>query len=266
MKESEIENIIDLQVKAKVADLSEWNEVRWEGGRLYFETTKIAREIRNYSIEYQILYLEKLLDYEFLVQDNLPDEAPDITLPFKNWLVKTISQLKIKLIQDSNKLNKKYSADFRLDGFGFDQIIVDTLHSRIEEIIKGINANSPLSVIFLSGSTLEGILLGIANKYPKTYNQTKSSPKQEDGKPKTLSQWTLSELINSTCEIGLIKEDSKLFSQVLRGFRNYIHPFEQIKFGFNPTIDTAELCWKVLQMVISQIEENRHVLTEKASA
>lgn len=263
MNESEIIDILDSQIKAKVTDLSEWKQVRWEGGRLYYETTKIANEIKDYTIENQIVYLEKLLDSEFIIQDNLPSEAPDITLNFKNWLVKTISQLKIKLIQNSKELNPQNSAGIELDGLDFDQIIIDTLRSRIQEITKGIKAKTPLSIIFLSGSTLEGILLGKAKKFPRLFNETKCSPKQENGKVKKLSQWTLNDLINSAFEIGLINEDLKKFSHILRDFRNYIHPFEQINAGFNPTMDTAMLCWQVLQMAVSQIKEKRNKLVEK---
>ena len=266
MNENNIAEIIDLQVKAKIADLSEWKQVRWEGGRLYYETTKIVHELKDYSIENQILYLEKLLDSEFKIQDNLPSEAPDITLNFKNWLVKTISQLKIKSIQNSKELNHQNSTEIELDDLGFDEIIVKTLSSRINEITKGIRAETPLSIIFLSGSTLEGILLGLAKKYPKLFNETKSSPKDDNGKVKKLSQWTLNNLINSSFEIGLIKEDLKKFSHVLRDFRNFIHPFEQINSGLNPTMDTAMLCWQVLQMSITQIKENRSILEKKACA
>lgn len=148
----------------------------------------------------------------------------------------------------------------------FDKIILETLQSCIEEIIKGIKAKAPLLVIFLSGSTLEGILLGKAKKYPKVFNETKCSPKQDSGQVKILSQWTLNDLINSAYEIGLINKDLKEFSYVLRDFRNYIHPFEQINSGFNPRMDTAKLCWQVLQMAVVQIIENQNILEEKANA
>lgn len=266
MNKSEIFDILDSQVKAKVAELNEWRPVRWEGGRLYYETIKIVNEIQTYSIEYKIIYLEKLLNSEFTVQDNLPDEAPDITLNLKNWLVKKISQLKINSLHNNKEIENKSPVPIELVALNFDKIILDTLQSRIEEIIKGIKANAPLSVIFLSGSTLEGILLGKAKKYPKIFNLTKCSPKQDSGKVKILSQWTLNDLINSAYEIGLINEDLKKFSHVLRDFRNYIHPFEQINSGFNPSMDTAKICWQVLRMAVVQIIENQNLLEEKASA
>lgn len=266
MSESKIIVNINLQAEAKVADLSYWREVRWEGGRLLYETTKIVNEIQNFTIEQQIIYLEKLLDTDFIIQDNLPNEAPDITLNFKNWLVKTISQLKIKSIQSITDLNLTISADIDLNGLSFDQIITDTLSSRIEEIIKGIKAETPLSIIFLSGGTLEGILVGKAKIFPKRFNETKCSPKQVNGKVKKLSEWTLNDLIDSSFEMGLINRDVKNFNHYLRDFRNYIHPLEQIHAGFNPTMDTAMICWQVLQMAIRQIKENGNKLVEKACA
>ena len=54
-------------------------------------------------------------------------------------------------------------------------------------------------------------------------------------------------------ELGYIKEDVKQFSHVLRNFRNYIHPFEQMSQNFIPDIHTAEICFQVLKAAIYQI-------------
>ncbi len=56
-------------------------------------------------------------------------------------------------------------------------MITDTLKIRFEEIEKCLKVDASLAVIFLVGSTLEGILLGIATKYPQEFNKAKSSPK-----------------------------------------------------------------------------------------
>lgn len=85
----------------------------------------------------------------------------------------------------------------------------------------------------MTGSTLEGILLGIASKNPGVYNQAKSAPKDNNtGKVKTFNDWTLNNFIDTSCEIGYLKEDVRKFSLVLRDFRNYIHPFQQMSIGF----------------------------------
>jgi hypothetical protein len=100
----ELNQIIENQVRSKVLELSTWKQVRWEGGRLYYEATRISNEIADYDTETRILYLECLLSKNYIIQDNLPSSAPDITLDFKNWLTKTISKLKIKKIQDDKNL------------------------------------------------------------------------------------------------------------------------------------------------------------------
>lgn len=112
MNNSDLEQFIEEQIKAKAIELSTWKQVRWEGGRLYFETTKIATEIKEYNTEIKILYLEKLLNKDYVIQDNWPHSVPDITEEFKIWLRKSIAQLKILKLQTSNnpKANKKIRA------------------------------------------------------------------------------------------------------------------------------------------------------------
>ena len=47
-----------------------------------------------------------------------------------------------------------------------DDSLVEILKLRFDEIKKYLSSNSPLSVVFLAGSSLEGILLGIAINHP----------------------------------------------------------------------------------------------------
>ena len=56
------------------------------------------------------MYLEKLLNGKYLIQDNLPHSAPDVTLEFKSSLVTILSDLKIQFLNSKPKLstsNKK---------------------------------------------------------------------------------------------------------------------------------------------------------------
>lgn len=101
--QSDLEHIIEVQVNVKVKELSTWQKVQWEGGRLYFETTKINIEIQNFDLDTKLLYLEKLLSKQFTIQDNWPLSTPDITQDLKNWLTTTIAKLKIIKIQEDQK-------------------------------------------------------------------------------------------------------------------------------------------------------------------
>ena len=130
-------------------------------------------------------------------------------------------------VKEDDFLQKEFS-DISLNKLGLDSIITETLNIRFDEIKKCLNAKAPMSVIFLSGSSLEGILLGIASKYPREFNQSRTSPKDQNGKVKPYHEWTLSNFIDTAHDIGILKEDVKKFSHSLCDFRNYIHPYEQV--------------------------------------
>ena len=147
--------------------------------------------------------------------------------------------------------------EISLDSLDLDTVITEVLRQRFDEIEKCLTAKASLAAIFLSGSTLEGILLGIASKHPMRFNQSKSSPKNDEGNVKKFHEWTLSNFINVAYDLGIIKEDVKRFSHSLRYFRNYIHPYEQISSNFNPDKHTALISWQVLRAAVFQLKNNK---------
>jgi len=162
----------------------------------------------------------------------------------------------VKEIKEDDFLKKEFS-EISIEKLGLDGVITETLNLRFGEIEKCLNAKAPLSVIFLCGSSLEGILLGIATKYPREFNQAKAAPKDKDGKPFQFPQWTLSSFIDVAHEVGLLKEDVKKFSHSLRDFRNYIHPYEQVSSRFNPDEHTAKISWQVLKAALFQLSDRK---------
>ena len=103
---------------------------------------------------------------------------------------------------------------------------------------------------------MEGILLGMAQKHPDKFNKSKSAPVNKNSAiVKKFNEWTLSDFINSAYELGIIKEDVKKFSHVVREYRNYIHPYQQLCSQFNPDKHTVSICFQVLKAMISQISE-----------
>lgn len=158
-------------------------------------------------------------------------------------------------IEEDEFLKREFS-EISLDKIGLDGVITETLKFRFEEMKRCLSSNAPLSVIFLAGSTLEGVLLGTALNHPKEFNQSKMSPKGQDGKVKKFPDWTLSNFIDVAYDVGLLMEDVRKFSHSLRDFRNYIHPYEQVSTGFNPDKHTATICWQVLKAAIYQITKN----------
>lgn len=116
-----------------------------------------------------------------------------------------------------------------------------------------MKSGASLAVIFLCGSTLEGLLLHIATQNPKQFNISPAAPKYKDGKSIPIYDWTLDSLINVAYDTGFIKLDIKKYAHTLRDFRNYIHPREQALQNFNPDKHTAEISWKVLQATLANL-------------
>jgi len=159
--------------------------------------------------------------------------------------------------QKEDDFIKKEIEQISLNKLGFDSVITNVLENRIAEIEKCVKAEAHLSVIFLCGSCLERILLGVATKNPKLFNQATSSPKNNEGNVKNFNEWSLSNLIDVACEIGFLKIDVKKFSHALREFRNYIHPFQQVAENFDPGKSTAILCWQVLKIAILELYNSK---------
>jgi hypothetical protein len=138
-----------------------------------------------------------------------------------------------------------------------DSNLVPILESRLAEANKCFQSNSPLAVIFLCGSILEGILLGVALQKQREFNQATNSPKDKSGKVKAFHDWSLAQFIDVACELGLLKLDVKKFSHELRDFRNYIHPYQQMASNFHPDKHTAEICFQVLKAAIASLSGER---------
>lgn len=138
-----------------------------------------------------------------------------------------------------------------------DSTLIPVLECRLAEANQCFQSNSPLAVIFLCGSILEGVLLGVALQKPREFNQADNSPKDKSGKVKAFHEWSLSQFIDVACELGLLKLDVKKFSHELRDFRNYIHPYQQMASNFHPDKHTAEICLQVLKAAIASLSGER---------
>jgi hypothetical protein len=143
--------------------------------------------------------------------------------------------------------------EISIESLNLDGAIARILTQRLNEIKKCLNSKAALAAIFLCGSTLEGILLGVALNNKQEFNKSKASPKDNNGKVLEFYEWTLSNLIDVAKDLGFLKEDVKKFSHSLRHFRNYIHPYQQASEQFDPNEHTAKLCWQVLKIAIFQI-------------
>lgn len=138
-----------------------------------------------------------------------------------------------------------------------DTQVVIIVEARLKEADVALAAGAYLSVIFLCGSVLEAVLLGAAKQTPASFNQANGTPKTKSGSPKRFHEWSLAQLIDVACEVGVLKPDIMTFSHGLRDFRNYIHPYEQIASDFTPDEHTAKVCFQVLKAALASLAGER---------
>jgi len=158
------------------------------------------------------------------------------------------------VITEQEFLHRQYQ-NISVKNLSIDPLLVPVLESRLSEAQYCIES-APLATIFLCGSILEGILLGVASQNPKKFNQALTAPKK-DGKVKPFQDWTLAQFIDVAHELGELKLDVKKFSHELRDFRNYIHPYQQIVSKFTPDKHTADICLQVLKAAIADLSGGR---------
>lgn len=155
------------------------------------------------------------------------------------------------------------SADLDFLGKDFDTVNLDSvakeltvqqvIQARLDEIDKALEAEAPLAVVFLVGSTLEGLLHDVSMQQTDTWTASPSAPK-EKGKIKNIRQWTLTELITVAKSLGVLSEDVAVHAHQVRNFRNYIHPRQQLREQFEPRMETARIAQQVLRGTLRDLE------------
>lgn len=151
-------------------------------------------------------------------------------------------------------LERRFNEELRIDELGLNPVITSFLQSRVDEAQACPRDRVSLGTIILLGSTLEGLLLAVALQHPKAFMSSSAAPNDRSGTTKQVHEWSFSELINVARQLDLLDVDVGKFSHVLRDFRNYVHPYEQMSQGFMPDQHTVDICWQVFRAAYSQLK------------
>ncbi len=202
--------------------------------------------------------LSEILDmWEYSNLTRASEQQKDEYTKARNIIKRLLGKTSQEDASEEKFLKRDYS-NISINKLSIDSDLIPILNSRIVEAENCLRSNSSLAVIFLCGSILEGILLGIALKDPQKFNQAENSPKDKSGTVKRFNCWSLSEFIDVAYNLGFLTPDIKKFSHALREFRNYIHPFKQKESNFSPDNHTAEICLQVLKAAIASINRERN--------
>jgi hypothetical protein len=137
---------------------------------------------------------------------------------------------------------------------GLESGIEEILAKRWEEAQICVDKGAYLASLVIMGSLLEGLLLGVFQKFPKEVNQSKIAPiDTQSGKPKNFADWSLSQMIDCAHELGWFDLDIQKFSHALRFFRNLIHPYQQFLSRTIPDDDTCKISWLVVQAAVNDL-------------
>lgn len=130
------------------------------------------------------------------------------------------------------------------------------LTNRWEECCRCIAGKALLAATVMMGGFLETLLLARVNKEPdqlKIY-MAKGAPKDgKTGKGLPLKEWTLRNYIDVAHELKWISQSAKNVGEVLRDYRNYIHPYKQLSHGIALLPEDASLFWEITKSISRQL-------------
>jgi hypothetical protein len=129
------------------------------------------------------------------------------------------------------------------------------LDARWQECVRCLTADAPLGATVMTGGLLEALLLARINREPNKSPifTAKNAPKDKSGQTRPLNEWTLKNYIDVAHERTWISVSAKDVGEVLRDYRNYIHPFKQLSHGVHLTSQDATLLWEIAKNIARQI-------------
>jgi hypothetical protein len=138
---------------------------------------------------------------------------------------------------------------------GSDARMQAVLAARWNECVLCLHAGAPLAATVMMGGLLEALLLARVNLEPNMASifKASSAPKDNQQKAKPLKEWALKNYIEVAHELGWVTVSAKDVGEVLRDYRNYIHPSKQYSHNVTLTADDAIILWEVAKAIARQV-------------
>lgn len=129
------------------------------------------------------------------------------------------------------------------------------LVSRWQECVKCVDVGAPLAATVMMGGLLEGLLLAKINQLTdkSAVFKAASAPKDRGGSALKLNDWGLKNYMDVAHELKWISKTTKDIGEVVRDYRNYIHPQKEYSHAISISSDDARMLWEVAKTVTVQI-------------
>jgi len=135
---------------------------------------------------------------------------------------------------------------------GMQEILV----RRWDETLLCMSAGANLAATVMMGGLLEAILLARVNleTNKKPIFTAAAAPKDKTtGNPHALKEWALRDYIDVAHELGWITKSAKDVGEVLRDWRNYIHPHKEHSHKIKLSKSDGLILWGVAKSIVSQV-------------
>jgi hypothetical protein len=113
-----------------------------------------------------------------------------------------------------------------------------------------------LAAIVMMGGLLEALFVARANKMPvkdPLINATSAPKDKSTGKTLNYQEWMLDSYIKVAHELKWISESAKDVADVLKEYRNYIHPEKEWRHGVVLALNDSSMFWQVTKALIRQL-------------
>ena len=130
------------------------------------------------------------------------------------------------------------------------------LQRRWVEVQNCMQCQAYLAGTVMMGGLLESLLLARINASPNqaAVFTAKNAPKdKKTGKTLPLSDWTLLKMVEVGHELGWISKSAKDVGNVLRDFRNYIHPHKEYTENVSLGQHDTDVFWQVTKAIARQV-------------
>jgi hypothetical protein len=136
-----------------------------------------------------------------------------------------------------------------------DPVMLTILKRRWAETLACLEVNAHLAATVMMGGLLEATLLARVNRLTdlKPVFTARSAPKDNSGKARPLKDWGLKDYLDVANELGWIRQSAKDVGQVLRDYRNYIHPEKERSHGISVDARDTAMFFTVFRSLADQV-------------
>jgi hypothetical protein len=130
------------------------------------------------------------------------------------------------------------------------------LSRRWTECSVCVRADAPLAAIVMMGGLLEGLLLAKINQSSdksKIFGASAAPKDRTSGKALPLKDWGLKNFIDVAHELNWITKTTKDIGEIVRDYRNYIHPQKEFSHGIELQVGDAKMLWEVAKSIAIQL-------------